>query len=171
MSTRANIVIKNKSNDGKSLTSVKYVQVYHHCDGYPKGVGEEIRELLHKRFVEEQNKDISVDSLYKMLIETNTDEMCPEYRLDTATNDIWKVRLHGDIEYLYVIDIDEESVFCYHQNIGWSSEDENAHFATIVTDYHQERYPILYRMSFFTDESIEDAIHEMQEINNKNNNH
>ena len=171
MSTRANIVIKNESNDGKSLTSVKYVQVYHHFDGYPTGVGEEIRELLYKHFVEEQSKDMSVDSLYKMFIETNTDEMYPGYCLDIATNDIWDVRLHGDIEYLYVIDIDEESVFCYHLNIGWSRENKNADYAAIANDYHQEKYPILYRMSFFTDESIEDAICEMQEINKKNNNH
>ncbi len=39
MATRAHLIIKDKDGDERFI--------YHHWDGYPEGVGKEVREFLH----------------------------------------------------------------------------------------------------------------------------
>ena len=85
MSTRAAIIIR----DSKS----KY-NVYHHCDGYPEGVGKEL-EIVYK------NCDpINAIEAKKRLLEYDG-----EYE-DTDC-------IHSDEEYIYVIDTDERKIECY----------------------------------------------------------
>jgi hypothetical protein len=42
MSTRANIYIRESNDDREKEI------LYHHCDGYPEGVGRTLRSILHK---------------------------------------------------------------------------------------------------------------------------
>ena len=85
MSTRASIIVK----DSKS----KY-NVYHHCDGSPDGVGKELERVY-------RNCDpIDAAEAKKRLLEYDD-----EYR-DTSY-------IHGDEEYIYVVDTDERKIECY----------------------------------------------------------
>ena len=76
MSTRCHIIIE------ESFDKEHYI--YHHCDGYPEGVGEELKEILEK---------------------------CPSYDWETIMEKILAYSdqyeedngIHGDEEYIYVI--------------------------------------------------------------------
>lgn len=88
MSTRCNIVVKEGN---------KKVYLYHHCDGYPSGVG---IDLLDKNLFNKWYYDISyiVNKLIKA-----TDDDGYEYTSG----------IHGDIEYLYVINVKKKEIKCY----------------------------------------------------------
>lgn len=81
MSTRSNVIIKQ---DGKFKS-----QYYHHCDGYPSGVGNDLHRILCELF--ERGK-LDCDSFRKNL------EGSYEYE------DVDYPSPHGDIEFLYTID-------------------------------------------------------------------
>lgn len=105
MSTRANIVIK-KGND--------FQQMYHHHDGYPSGVGIELQEFTQEILRDEKKDELlqSPLSLAQALA-----KMDNSYELEDTLN------LHSDIEYLYVIDMDMEVVYCYSvENWDYNSD-------------------------------------------------
>lgn len=81
--TRCNIVV-NDSEDTLYL--------YHHCDGYPKGVGKELIDYL------QTNTPKTADDVFKGLVFMYGDSY-------EETNGI-----HGDISYLYTIDIDNDLI-------------------------------------------------------------
>lgn len=85
MSTRCNIKIITITNDD---ISEKYL--YHHCDGYPAGVGTELTTKIIPEFIK-QNITNSNETLYDYI--KNYDDSYEE------TNNI-----HGDIEYLYTLE-------------------------------------------------------------------
>lgn len=90
MSTRCNIILK--SGDMQ-------VYLYHHCDGYPSGVGAYLQKLIgHKWEIYDW-----VNYLLK-----NTEDKGYEF-----TN-----MLHGDIEYCYVIDVEADTLKCYSVYYG-----------------------------------------------------
>ena len=85
MSTRGAIIIK----DSKS----KY-NVYHHCDGYPEVVGKELERVY-------RNCDtIDATEAKKRLLEYDSEYEDTDY-------------IHGDEEYIYVVDTDERKIECY----------------------------------------------------------
>ena len=75
--------------------------LYHHCDGYPEGVGEDLDQLLNTE------KRWSIESIFYRLTE---DE---EYEPTKGQ--------HGDEEYAYLINCDDMSLVCY--SIGWDEYD------------------------------------------------
>lgn len=91
MSTRSNIILVTPDN--------KAHQFYHHCDGYLSGVGEELRTKLVYSLG--MNKVIKDMSLYDILLgEIHKDEdYDDEYKSEMSE----RSRIHGDIEYLYVV--------------------------------------------------------------------
>lgn len=96
MSTRAHIRIQDKEN-------VQYI--YHHCDGYPEGVGEELKEMMESMA---KYKEWTPDFVHRSI--TNSDdsyEDAPEGQ-------------HGDEEYAYLIDCDDRTLTCY--KVGWDEE-------------------------------------------------
>jgi hypothetical protein len=105
MSTRANIVIKDK---GEKL------YFYRHSDGYPSGTMPTLE--IFSRWIKEGKirKDISQGSGWLIVLgalEYETVKI-PKRVEDTEDPQDWKVgayepttELHGDIEYLYTIDI------------------------------------------------------------------
>ena len=96
MSTRANIRITQ--GEGQML-------LYRHCDGYPEGVGSELKEYLEKRC----RYGWYAENIARGLV-----TMKDEYGSFPYEPAIGK---HGDVEYVYVIDCDNQKLTCY--SAGW----------------------------------------------------
>lgn len=92
MGTRCNIIIK----EGRK----KYT-LYHHLDGYPEGIGRDLKEFLDgwKKW-DWYGYDIA-NALVKRTGE------CVNYEISDG--------IHGDIEYLYIIDCIRKTITCYER--------------------------------------------------------
>ena len=77
MSTRANVIVKK--GDRKLI-------FYRHCDGYPDGLGEELKNCIASN---------PVDTLFNIIENCNLE----------LTNSV-----HGDIEYLYILDLGDTTL-------------------------------------------------------------
>ena len=110
MSTRAHIRIK----DGEDL-----FQLYHHHDGYPDGVGAMLKDFLKKQYKQGgwYGDNIANDLVKGKLTYEHTGlydgkkyiKSDDEYEITTC--------IHGDEEYVYVIDCQKKSLKCYRH--GW----------------------------------------------------
>ena len=113
MSTRANIIISQTFGNKKDNKTV-YIILYSHYDGYPSGVGSDLKNKLLK-FARCKN-NFGLNDV-KDYIQNNSVNF--EYEI---TNSI-----HGDIEYLYLINIDNKNkefkLICY--NGGFYDDTEN----------------------------------------------
>lgn len=100
MSTRCNIKVFDNNHE---------VMLYHHCDGYPEYVGKNLFEKFGEKL---KNKDcyLYVDDIVNGLIKDKEDD---GYE--------WTTGLHGDIEYLYEIDLINRELRCFP--IDWTGED------------------------------------------------
>lgn len=104
MSTRAHIrIIEGKEE----------ICLYHHHDGYPEGVGATlVRELLPKlEHLKEVPYSWNATDLANHLIKLQNDE----YELTPC--------LHGDEEYVYVIDVCKHTIRCFSS--GWDMRYED----------------------------------------------
>lgn len=91
MSTRSNIILVTPDN--------KAHQLYHHCDGYLSGVGEELRHsLVYSIGLSQITKDVPLYDILSSDILSDRDYE-DEYKMDMNAHN----RLHADIEFLYVI--------------------------------------------------------------------
>lgn len=88
MSTRCNIIVKD--------TKTEY-QLYHHYDGYPEGVGEELKIFLNTEDFS-QKAETFASELEKW-------DHCYE-------NEGEGRNLHSDIEYLYTVDLTQGLLTC-----------------------------------------------------------
>lgn len=103
MSTRCCVKVVQKFGD-----ITKECMLYHHHDGYPEGVGKDLKN----RFETTESKySWDIDTIVNDLIKDNQDEY--EY---TAYD-------HSDIEYLYTIDCNKKTIKC--NECQWLFEDEN----------------------------------------------
>lgn len=91
MSTRCNVIIRQQGVQ---------VVLYHHHDGYPEGVGMDLIERFGKNFRDEKAHVLSLSYAVNALIKDQNDE----YE--------WCLRLHGDIEYLYTVDLERKTIVC-----------------------------------------------------------
>ena len=109
MSTRCNIIIKDRDSR---------IYLYHHHDGYPEGVGAELRAYLERNWNEAwrnywpgshiANELVKGHILYPFDDEKDDDEYQVTYGL------------HGDIEYCYVINCQARTIRCYE--ITWEDD-------------------------------------------------
>ena len=102
MSTRATILIKSKKQNEE-------VRVYHHSDGYPDGVGSEIKAYL---------KNIDRWYVYDIANDLIKGKECDDYYELTPCQ-------HGDEDYAYLIDCDNKTLTCYvvgHDEFEWKDE-------------------------------------------------
>ncbi|MDY6373964.1 MAG: hypothetical protein SPK91_06095 [Bacteroidales bacterium] len=92
MSTRATIkVVKNGETQ---------YRIYHHCEGFPEGVGKELKEFL-------SNPDnYDADRLWEQGV-NNGLEGDLSYEFESITF------MHGDEEFEYTIDTDNKKLLCY----------------------------------------------------------
>lgn len=88
MSTRCHILLEKNDSETKF--------VYHHFDGYPEGVGEELVGLLSRYNMQNWEPAAIANWL------ENQDDL---YEPDDG--------IHGDEEYVYVIDCDSHTLRCY----------------------------------------------------------
>ena len=97
MSTRATILIK------KGCESYR---VYHHCDGYPEGIGKDIKEYLAGK--KQWYADDIVNDLVKGKVANDG-----SYEITSCQ--------HGDEQYAYLIDCATRELKCY--KVGWDEFD------------------------------------------------
>lgn len=137
MSTRANVVIKKTAKNG----NVSYAQLYHHHDGMPDSLGKDLSEYMDEIGVmpDEEKKKVLEDpvSLAKWL---SHDDRHDEYEYEGTS-----VNLHGDIKYLYVIDLTNKTITCY-SNLDWDGKIDD--LAKVNCEAKQcEDYFICYSVS------------------------
>ena len=90
MSTRCTIVVRPDKEDFNSHADWAYI--YHHCDGDPGGVGEELDSVLNECFIKDYTP-VNVSNVVKAITDIDDDYK----RVD---------RIAGDSSYVYVIDVD-----------------------------------------------------------------
>lgn len=93
MSTRCNIIVQDADS--------KYT-LYHHCDGYPEYVGVCLYKALYERI---QKHKYEAFEIVNMLVKAQLEGIDTSYELTFG--------LHGDIEYLYVVDLNFKTIRCY----------------------------------------------------------
>ena len=91
MSTRSHIEVRK----GKIKN-----YIYHHCDGYPSGVGMELKEELEKKHFFDKDKNLNVVKVSNMIYSIDS-----QYEPDEG--------FHGDEEYYYVVDCNNRTLTCY----------------------------------------------------------
>jgi hypothetical protein len=94
MSTRCHVVVRNGKNENKE----KWNYIYHHCDGYPSGVGKELSDIL----TEIQGNGVSRKNFNANFITENILNYSDEYESDNS--------IHGDEEYIYLIDVETKHI-------------------------------------------------------------
>ena len=101
MSTRSHIIVKGS----KSEPEDQWGYIYHHFDGYPEGVGAELREQFKKCI---ECNAIGHKYSWEDIIHFITD-IEDEYEIDDG--------IHGDEEYIYVVTLEDDregvSITCY----------------------------------------------------------
>ena len=95
MSTRCDIIIK----DNNTKTIYKELKLYHHCDGYPEGVG---KFLIEEVTPELNHPYITGIDIANFLIKHPKDD---GFELTVGE--------HYDIEYRYIIDVISREIKCY----------------------------------------------------------
>ena len=108
MSTRCNVIVKDCTIQNGVKKENWQVKLYHHHDGYPEGVGKDLTNFINKL-----EDDFYVEDVVNGLLKNEKDK---GYK--------WCNSLHGDIEYLYTIEM-----------IDWKKEDENKWVMDIVLSY------------------------------------
>ena len=108
MSTRATILIKSKEQNEE-------VRVYHHCDGYPDGIGIDMKAYL---------KTVAYWDVYQIANDLIKGE-CG--MVGNRHDDGYELTpcQHGDEEYAYLIDCDNKTLTCYEVGLDefeWKDE-------------------------------------------------
>lgn len=99
MSTRSNIIVMSVEED-------KATYLYHHCDGYPEGVGAHL-VARYKNLCDEIGGEPSFQAVVDRI---------------TADSDYEHTDgVHSDIEYLYIVRTDGAEVLCYKVN-NWDGD-------------------------------------------------
>ena len=113
MSTRCALIVneRNRLEYGEPLEEV--FRLYRHCDGYPEGMGQDLKSICASYQKDSERKSWS-QYLLEKLSALSTYEMEPPSAV------------HGDLEFLYCINVDgrKMTVSCY--TIGWDEEYEEA---------------------------------------------
>ena len=103
MSTRCNIIIK----DG-----AERIYLYHHHDGYPLGVGTELQDYLQRKWGESWRTCWYGTSIANHLVKGHINYPLAQ---EPHEDDEYEVTygLHGDVEYVYVINCRARTIRCY----------------------------------------------------------
>lgn len=116
MSTRANIAIKGDFDD--------VIYFYRHSDGYPEGTLPTLKTFLKWRKEGKISENVEQSSGWLILLGNQ------EYGSPESPDDDWKVGayepstgIHGDIEFLYLIDLETIKMY-YTQQVEVNSIEE-----------------------------------------------
>lgn len=147
MSTRCNIVVKEtynyKNEKGKEITQCNKLFFYRHSDGYPEGTMPIL--TIFMRWLKEGKirADVQQSTGWLILLGAMEYNTIPKFEIekprfeggksygdiDTIQEPLdWKCGsiepttcIHGDIEYLYVIDLNKKEINCFKD---WTEEGE-----------------------------------------------
>lgn len=116
MATRANIVVKKDSGEH---------YIYHHFDGYLEGVGKDLEDFI--------------SSKYKPNIWTIS-EFCEQLNDWDSSFEIDCGGIHGDIEYLYYININSEEklINLTASSVSYDRNDDWAQIMEPIAGYNKE---------------------------------
>ena len=89
MATRANIVLREKGHT---------LWLYHHCDGYPAYLGNKLMDIMSKH-------QTDYADIFDIANEMIKDEEDSGFEITKSQ--------HGDISYLYLIDIEDKVISCH----------------------------------------------------------
>lgn len=122
MSTRCNIRIVNKEWEQSFM-------LYHHYDGYPSGVGMDLKRFLQskERMQYWYATDIA-NQLIKGMHSEMYDKVDEHYEITNG--------LHGDAEYLYLIDCDSKTLTCY--KVDWDDTEEDVYKKNRIREIKEE---------------------------------
>lgn len=115
MSTRANIILKQGKNK---------LYFYRHSDGYPEGVFDTLKKFINLVNDGKIRNNILQAAGWLVLIGAEEYGVSANIEENFVKEDVygmsWKSssyeltnNIHGDIEYLYVIDFDETPIKCF----------------------------------------------------------
>ena len=158
MSTRSNIIITKKGTND-------VWQYYHHCDGYLSGVGEDLRmfirvaEFIHKICSEKSSYHGNrIDCLGWVMKGMAGDDYEPEPEDGESENINSPDKLHGDIEYVYLIqESDKELEFYFmsrHHGPSTLFKDNPKPYKDVISDIIENgiRLPIEIDYERYTDD-------------------
>ena len=133
MSTRANIIIQDSQSK---------LWFYRHSDGYPDGAMPTLRKFMERIAGGQYRNNVSQSAGNLVLIgaeeygnlnlgETYSSMMgwkCGSYEPTSGR--------HGDIEFLYVLDLDEKTIKCYSTPFSFESNKKDG--LQFVEEFKQE---------------------------------
>ncbi len=96
MSTRCNVVVVDVRTGDRTY-------LYHHCDGYPQGVGRELTSMLSRFRREVGERLIGSNERVRFIQQTDC-----AYELTAG--------VHGDIEYLYTLKVMPDQIVFYAED-------------------------------------------------------
>lgn len=99
MATRAHIRVFDDGN---------CIQLYHHFDGYPDGIGKDLKSVLNKIC---DDPEYGCRDLIQNKLGLNDSGYAPA------------LCLHGDEDYVYVINCQDKTIKCYRHNYDESFGD------------------------------------------------
>ena len=114
MSTRCNVIVKAGDQE---------ITFYHHCDGYPEGVGIDLAERMERVMA---NKWHDADDFLDDLVRD------ADYDFSTVCG------LPGDIEYLYKVDCKNKTIIC-HPVRGFDENQKLGEPIDIMQFYESEK--------------------------------
>ena len=102
MSTRSIVRVRNIYGE---------VKIYHHCDGYPEGVGFDLMD----RFAD------SFENFKKLDMKATVANVANELVKDSGDSYEITISNHVDIEYEYIIDCDLCKILCFEIRKDWDT--------------------------------------------------
>lgn len=136
MSTRCNIIVMTEDGDN--------YQFYHHCDGYPEGVGIELVAMAQVAELTTKS-DYNVFAGGRIYSEELVENFLNIIRKSESYEDEGEIekpnynKLHGDIEYLYVVKINIGGIKVIFRE--WNGfDDENDKIAIIKLNEGNEAH-------------------------------
>jgi hypothetical protein len=153
MSTRANVIIKEsysyRSNNGRTVNRSSELIFYRHHDGYPEGTLPTLNIFLDWIRTGKIRKDLSQSAGWLIVLGAVEYASIPKYKLDKDNKyaDLdsieppqdWKsgsyeltTQIHGDIEYLYTIDLNELSIKI--ESVSYNINTDKQIFTEITSD-------------------------------------
>lgn len=104
MSTRANVYIRESYSDREKEI------LYHHCDGYPKGVGRDLTRIL-SRLPKDSEGKVQQEYLNKKRLAEFICEQDSDFKITTPCS-------AGDAEFEYEINIEKRRVDWYATSVS-----------------------------------------------------
>jgi len=96
MSTRCNVIVADAQTGERAF-------LYHHCDGYPEGVGRDLSEMLVGFRKEFEGRRLDTRELVRYI-------QGKDKAYEPTTG------IHGDAEYLYTLKVMPEKVLFYAED-------------------------------------------------------